>query len=194
MSAKPTPPPAPTVKAPAPAPKATPVVPKADTAPTPSETLNKLAHAPANAINQAQDVIASRRADGQARIDAAVVGEDLPDTQKNPADGASAKAAPRTASTPAVATTTTTIAPNVSATTPLDAAPEANGSFRAFVANAKVSGVFQGTPARAVINGKLSRAGDIVEPTLGITFTGIDSEKRHLVFKDKSGATVSRRF
>ena len=178
--------PTPTVKStPPPAP-----VPKSDPAPTPSETLNKLAHAPKNAIDQAQEAIATRRASGQARIDAASIGEDLPDQPRTPAadSGQPAKAATKTA------TTTTTIAPNVSATTTMEAAPEATAPFRSFVANAKVSGVFQGSPARAVINGKLTRAGDVVDPGLGITFDGIDSERRHLVFKDKTGATVSRRF
>ena len=164
--------------------------PKSDPAPTPSDTLNKLAHAPANAINQAQDAIATRRASGQARIDAASIGEDLPDRPATPPAAASTPKAP---AAPA-ATTATTIAPNVTATTSLEAAPEASAPFRSFVANAQVSGVFQGTPARAVINGKLTRAGDIVDPGLGILFNGIDSERRQLVFKDKTGATVSRRF
>jgi hypothetical protein len=176
--------PTPTVKSSPPTPAA---VPPSDPSPTPSETLNKLAHAPANAINQAQEAIATRRASGQARIDAASIGEDLPDRPATSAD--SGKAGGR-----APATTTTTIAPNVTATTAMEAAPEATAPFRSFVANAKVSGVFQGTPSRAVINGKLTRAGDVVEPGLGITFTGIDSDRRHLVFKDRTGATVSRRF
>lgn len=172
-------------------PKAPPA-PKSDPAPTPSDTLNKLAHAPANAINQAQDTIAARRASGQARIDAASVGEDLPEQPATPAAGApAAKSAPRAATS---STATTTIAPNVVATTQLDAVPEAAAPFRSFVANAKVSGVFQGNPSRAVINGKLTRAGDVVDSTLGITFNGVDSERRHLVFKDKTGATVSRRY
>jgi cytoskeletal protein RodZ len=186
MPQKATPAPTPTVKStPPPAP-----VPKSDPAPTPSETLNKLAHAPKNAIDQAQEAIATRRASGQARIDAASIGEDLPDQPRPPAAGSSQppKAAPK------ATTTTTTIAPNVSATTKMEAAPEATAPFRSFVANAKVSGVFQGSPARAVINGKLTRAGDVADPGLGITFEGIDSERRQLVFKDKTGATVSRRF
>lgn len=189
MPQKAAPAPTPTVKStPPPAP-----VPKSDPAPTPSETLNKLAHAPKNAIDQAQEVIAARRASGQTRIDAASIGEDLPDKPATPATAASQPVkAPAKSAT--ASTTTTTNAPNVSATTMMEAAPEATVPFRSFVANAKVSGVFQGSPSRAVINGKLTRAGDIVEPGLGITFTGIDSERRQLVFKDKTGATVSRRF
>jgi cytoskeletal protein RodZ len=179
--------PTPTVKSsPPPA-----VVAQPDTAPTPSDTLNKLAHAPANAINKAQGAIETRRASGQARIDAASIGEDLPD--RPAATAAAADPAAKSAATP-TATTTTSVAPNVTATTAVVAAPEASAPFRSYVANAKVSGVFQGTPARVVINGKLTRAGDVVDPGLGIVFDGIDSGRRHLVFKDQSGATVSRRF
>jgi cytoskeletal protein RodZ len=175
----------PAAKAVGPAPATTP-------APTPSETLNKLAHVPANAINQAQEAIATRRASGQARIDAASIGEDLPTPTAGaaPAEVAKQPATPR-ADAP---TTSTTIAPGVAATTQLAAGAEASQPFRSFVANAKVSGVFQGTPSRAVINGRLMRAGEVVDGTLGITFEGVDAERRHLVFKDKSGATVSRRF
>ena len=76
----------------------------------------------------------------------------------------------------------------------VDAAAEANAAFRSFVANAKISGVFQGTPSRVVINGRLIREGEVVDPPLGIIFNGIDANRHQLVFKDKSGATVSRRF
>ncbi len=173
--------------------KATPA-PSAATAPTPSETLNKLAHAPANAINQAQEAIANRRASGQARVDAAVNGEDAPTQAFGPAPAAPIKQGATAPRAGAPATTSTNVSPNVTATTQLDAAPEANAAFRSFVANAKVSGVFQGTPARAVINGKLTRAGEVVDPALGISFDGVDSDRRQLVFKDRAGATVSRRF
>jgi hypothetical protein len=185
---------APAPAAPEPAKKAGTPAPVASTPLTPSETLNKLAHAPANAINQAQDAIATRRASGQARIDAASIGEDLPDpppgtppatTAKQPADAR--RASP-------TATTTTKVSPGVTATTQMEAAAEASAPFRSFVANAKVSGIFQGNPSRAVINGRLIRMGEVVDPTLGIIFEGIDSQGRHLVFKDRSGATVSRRF
>ena len=92
-------------------------------------------------------------------------------------------------------TATTNVGRNVVATTDqVEAAPEANSAFRSYVANAKVSGVFQGTPARAVINGKLTRAGETADPGLGIMFDSLDPEKRLLIFKDKSGATVSRRY
>jgi hypothetical protein len=90
--------------------------------------------------------------------------------------------------------TQTTLAPGVSATTELDAAPEASAAFKNFVANAKISGVFQGSPARMFINGRLARTGELVDEGLGVVFDSLDVDKRQVVFKDKSGAIVTRRY
>ena len=46
----------------------------------------------------------------------------------------------------------------MSAPVSVEAAPEVTPEFRAFVVGARISGIFQGNPARAVINGKLRRA------------------------------------
>ncbi len=90
---------------------------------------------------------------------------------------------------------TTDLAPGVTVTTEgVQAEVEASQSFRTFVADAKVSGVFQGTPARAFINGRLVRAGEVVDSSLGIRFDSVDVENRNIVFKDTSGAKVSRRY
>lgn len=163
-------------------------------APTPSETLNKLAQVPVNAINKAQDALAARRASGQDRVDAAANGEDLPGKTLGVPPAAPIKPATSANAAPHTTTSVTTVAPGLSATTPVEAAPEANPEFRAYIVNARVSGVFQGNPARAVINGRLIRAGETVDAGLGITFDGIDSDRRNLMFKDRSGATVARRF
>lgn len=195
------PPPPPVVKTKAPVtPKAgAPVAPKAPVAATPapatppatapgplSPTLDAIAHAPAKAIGKAQDAIDARRASGQDRVDGALVGADV-------ADKPAAPAAPKTT------TAKTAVTRGVSATTSLEAATEASAEFRSFVANAKISGVFpgdraQGVPSRAMINGRLVRSGETVDGGLGILFDGADPEKRHLLFKDKSGAVVARRY
>jgi hypothetical protein len=94
-----------------------------------------------------------------------------------------------------VTTAVTKVARGVTATTQLEyAAAEASAEFRTFVASAKVSGVFQGTPARAMINGRLVRAGESVSTALGIRFDGVDPAKRHLIFKDRNGAIVARKY
>ncbi|MEO6246361.1 MAG: hypothetical protein ABIQ12_13080 [Opitutaceae bacterium] len=159
---------------------------------TPSETLNKLAHAPAAAIDKAQEALTARRAGGQTRVDAAAVGEDAPEKPK------------ATVATPAVSKpkpvapprppTMAPVRPGLAASVQLEAGPDASPEFRTFVANAKVSGVFQGAPSRAMINGKLTRAGETVEPGLGIIFDGLDTEKKYLIFRDRSGAIISRRY
>jgi hypothetical protein len=148
--------------------------------------LNKVAHAPKQAVDKAQAAIDARRASGQSRIDAAVEGEEPPQKTAN---------AP---TKPAVTTSSasTQVAQGVTATVPIQATPEASAAFRAFVQNAKIQGVVFGvTPARAQINGQLARAGiTVVDNALGITFDSVDIEKKLLIFKDRTGATVSKRF
>jgi hypothetical protein len=185
-AATPAPAPAAVSKPAAPAP-----LPAAAAPATPSATLNALAHAPVNAINKAQGAIETRRASGQTNIGAALTEQELAD---KPAVAATTATEPKTsASKPPTARTS--ITRGVSATTDLEvAAVEASPEFRSFVANAKVSGVFQGSPARAFINGRMARTGDTVEPTLGIIFDGVEPVKRHLLFKDKSGAVVARKY
>lgn len=161
--------------------------------PTPSDTLNKLAHAPAAAINKAQDALAARRASGQTRVDAAAAGDDIPDRPKSAPAAIStpAKPAPPPVKAPA---TMAPVAPGLAASVAVEAAPDASPAFRTFVANAKVSGVFQGAPARAMINGKLTRVGETADLSLGAIFHAVDPDRRQLIFKDRSGATVSRKY
>ncbi|MDP3071212.1 MAG: hypothetical protein Q8N18_13060 [Opitutaceae bacterium] len=152
--------------------------------PNPTETLNQIAHIPVNAINKAQDVIAARRASGQTRVDAAALGEDQPD-----------KPAPKplAAPPPNTALAMTAVAPGLAATTRVEAA-SASPAFVAWVVNAKINGIFQGTPARAMINGRLVRAGEIVDPALGISFDHIEADRKQIIFKDTTGATVVRKY
>lgn len=179
------------VSAPASAPAASATGPSvvASAAASGSDALNKLAHAPANAINKAQDAIAARRASGQSRIDAASVGEDAP--QKPISSTADKSGARAPAASPAASGATSSYAGG--AATAVDAAPEASAAFRKFVTTAKISGIFHGTPARAVINGRLARSGDVIDEGLGIIFEGVDNEHHRLVFKDSTGAVVQRK-
>ncbi len=62
------------------------------------------------------------------------------------------------------------------------------------MANAKISGIFQGATPRALINGRTVRVGQMVDEGLGAVFEGINSETKEIIFKDKTGATVSRRY
>jgi hypothetical protein len=154
-------------------------------APVPSDPGTNIGHAPKQAIDKAQGAVDARNASGQTNIDGAAGTE--PTTK-----GGTPKAV---VVAPKSTTATTTIAPGVTATTDIDAAAEATAAFRSWVANAKLSSVVWGaTPARAFINGRLVRAGDTVDAGLGIKFDGVNAEKMQLIFKDKSGATVMRRY
>ena len=95
----------------------------------------------------------------------------------------------------AVASATSELAPGITVTTDsVEAVPDANAAFRTFVANAKISGVFQGSPPRAFINGRLIRAGETIDAALGIRFESVDQSTKNIIFKDTSGATVSRHY
>lgn len=180
---KPPPPPAPVAKkAPAnpnPANKAPGTTPGA----TPSDTLNKIAQTPKAAIDKAQAAIDARRASGQSKVDALAEGSEPP--QKTAP--APQKAAPK------VATATKTIAPGITATTEIDATAEASPAFRAWVANMKIGAVVWGD-AKFTLNGRIVRQGQIVDNALGIKFDSINVEKKQLIFKDPTGATVTRGF
>ncbi len=195
LTPPPTPPP-PAAKPKAATPTASTAVPKAaGPVPTPAvapgtatqpSTLDQIAHAPANAVNKAKSAIDARKASGQTNIDGAAAGTGLADKPAVAPSAANPKAPP--------ATGVKSLGGGLSATTPLDAGAEASPEFRSFVANAKISGVFQGAPSRAFINGRMSRSGETVDLTLGIIFDGVDPVKRHLIFKDKSGAIVARKY
>ncbi|MFO1446897.1 MAG: hypothetical protein U1F61_01870 [Opitutaceae bacterium] len=68
----------------------------------------------------------------------------------------------------------------------------ANPEYIAFVEATRISGVFQGDPPRALINGRTLRAGTLVDATLGIYFHGLDSERRQIVFRDTRGVLIRK--
>jgi hypothetical protein len=171
-------------KAPSVATPATTVAPRAV---TPSETLNALASVPAQAIQKAQDVLASRQEKVGSVVDD-IVAEKGSIAPTPPRSSAPVPVSP---STMAGTTATTTVAPGLSASMPIAAAEDASAAFREFVANAKISGVAE---TRALINGRLVRTGEIVDPALGIRFHTVDRETKQLIFRDFSGAQVGRRY
>jgi len=175
----PPPPPPPVVRKsqpPAPAPK---VKPAAPTVPLPGQGM----------IDAGQNAVTARRAKEQERVDALLTGQDVSN------QGTGATPPPPPASKVTTATATTTIAPGITATSAtLQVEGTASPAFRSFVANSKISGVFQGTPVRAFINGTLYRAGDVVSLTLGIRFAGIDADAKTITFRDDTGATVTRKY
>jgi hypothetical protein len=89
----------------------------------------------------------------------------------------------------------TTVAPGVTAKTGVNmSVSNASPAFRSFVANAKITGVFQGRDPRAVINGKVTHVGGLVDHTLGVVFHSIDPQRKHIIFMDKTGAIATRKY
>lgn len=178
------PPPPPVVKKAAPAQtpppqsKAQPPATAAPAVPLPGQEL----------IDAGQSAINAKRAKEQARVDALAAGENPPEKPVAPPP---AKPPP----SPTAATATTTLAPGVSATsTSVLATGPASAAFRSFVANSKIGGVRPGTPARALINNALYRAGDVVNTSLGVRFDSVDAEARTITFRDETGAVVTRKY
>lgn len=152
---------------------------------TPSDTLNNLAHAPVNAVNKAKGAVAARDASGQSRVEPVVGGDDL-------ANKPAATDAVKQPSRPA--TSVTSLGPGLSASAGGDAGAEVTPAYKAFISNAKINSVIGGNSPKATINGRVIRPGEMVDGTLGIVLEGVDVEARQLIFKDKAGAVVARRY
>jgi hypothetical protein len=60
-------------------------------------------------------------------------------------------------------------------------------AFRAWVDGVQISGVVSGRSPRAIINGRLVKMGDVIEPNQGIVFDGVDSERKEVVFRTNNG-------
>jgi len=105
------------------------------------------------------------------------------------------KPAPKAVIAPAAAAATTNLGGGMSATTTDDViATDASPAFRSWVATAKIGGVFQGSSPRVLINGRTVRAGAVVDDGLGIIFESVDVDNKMILFKDGTGAVVSRHY
>lgn len=72
--------------------------------------------------------------------------------------------------------------------------PRASAAFFFWVVKLNVSGITQSKPARLLLNGRLTHEGDEVNRPLGIVFAQLDSANKLLIFKDATGATVTRSY
>jgi hypothetical protein len=115
----------------------------------------------------------------------------LSDTPTSPVKSAAAPAAMVTSPAAKPTAVTPTPAPEPEAELPPSPPSEA---FRQFVIGMRLNGVFQGENARAMLNGKMYHLGDVVDAKLGITFFKFDVENKQLIFRDTTGAIMTRRF
>ncbi len=149
----------------------------------------------ASSIGKAKDGSATRKAGEQARVDGLANGQEAPKSMEMVAASSVGVRRPLVeSSVPAAAPTT--LAPGVTMQTgaTVSGGADASADFRNFVAAARITGEFQGTPSRAFINGRLMRAGELVDPTMGIIFERVDGAKKEIVFRDGSGAVVTRKY
>jgi hypothetical protein len=72
--------------------------------------------------------------------------------------------------------------------------PRASAAFFFWTVNLNVSGITQSKPARLLLNNRLAYEGDLVNRSLGITFVQLDAANQLLVFRDQSGAVVTRSY
>jgi hypothetical protein len=180
-------------------PTAAPEHPKAG--PTPSETINQIGAAPKETINRAQAILDKAAAAEQAQMPSdddrsatVVTPPNAPVTPK-PTPVAAKPTTKKNDPTASAERVSTEIAPGVTASirsVTTNGAPSA--AFKAWVANAKINGVFQGATPRILINGRTVGAGLIVDEGLEITFEGVDAQSKTIVFHDASGARVTRHY
>lgn len=163
---------------------------------TPSETLNQIAAAPKQMIDKAQGVVAARRGLEQDRVDAVLEGKEPPDKRflDTPLPGHFGGQPPPAPTQTAVETESSSLPASGSPTSELTASAPVSDEFRIFVSSARINGVFQGNPPRALINGRTFRAGEAADNALGIVFDSVDPDKKTITFKDRTGATITRKY
>ena len=74
------------------------------------------------------------------------------------------------------------------------AGPVVRASFLYWVVNQNISGVFQSPPHRIMLDKRLVYEGQEINPALGITFDHLDLANKLIVFRDKTGALVTRSY
>lgn len=178
----------------------------AEDGPTPFKAINQILAIPAQAIGKTKDVVAAN--DARVGVLDKVIAESE-GKHLNP-DGTPAKSAADAPIDPTTATPTVWATP-VEKPAPLlseiklggglviasaspPGAPAASQPFLYWVAGLKISGVLQGSPARIRLNNWLTREGEVVNPALGITFDHLEPARKLIVFRDGSGALVTRNY
>ncbi len=98
------------------------------------------------------------------------------------------------ASEPVAAVTPQEPTRGVAAATNVAARPAPTAEFRGIVERFKITGVVQGAPVRAIIDGRLVKTGDLVDAKRDIRLVGQDVAARRLIFEDRNTAQTSARY
>ena len=156
-------------------------------------TAQAVGEMPAKLITKAQDTVIAKRASEQSRIDPLAEG-------REPVAVTVATAPPAVVPKPPVPpeppepTVTASLPKPPKVKEPPPPTPIASLAFRAWVDSAKITGVLEGATPRAIINGRLARPGEPMDPTLGIVFARVDIGRRQIIFSDHSGAMVGKSY
>lgn len=176
------------------------------------QKLEQAAQLTSKAVNDAKQALVGARDKEQARVDAVLDGKEpsgeravgnvtpgelqLKLREKNsalPAPAPAEAAAPSPAPVQAVTAYAGGAKPAVEASA-APQAPQPSAKLLRYAEGIHVTGVFQGTPARALIDGRLVREGELVDPALGIKFADVDPQAKQLVLEEGSGARVRVRY
>jgi hypothetical protein len=168
---------------------------KEDTAAPQSEAGRLIAKAKAVASAQADEINAVT---DEATGDTAAAHPKAVPTAAN-AKGTPANAGANLNAIPTAAPSATSVAqtparPVAHEPEPKKAPPAPSAEFRTIIVNLRVNGVFQGAHPRALLNGRLMNAGEILDQTMMIRFTGIDAVHKQLLFEDGTGAQMQRHY
>ena len=123
----------------------------------------------------------------QQAQDAAAAHDDVTDAVDTAIDGDVPVEDTLVAETPRVIIDT-----SVESVTPTAVQP--SQAFQTWVSSAVISGVRESTEPRAFINSLLVKRGDTVDAQLGIIFDNVDAERNLVIFKDRTGAIVGKRY
>ncbi len=154
----------------------------------PSASIQAVAEMPAKLITKAQDTITAKRESEQSRIDPLAEGRESSIT---PVLGSHLAADSNLS--PSLLSTVPSPLLNPSKDSEVQVPlPLASQAFRAWVDSAKITSVLEGVASRAIINGRLARANELVDVALGIVLDHVDTSHRQIIFRDHSGALVGK--
>ena len=139
-----------------------------------------------------QNTLNERREREQDRVDAVIEGREPSDKRALDTPPPSALMKSESQPTPPVSVSTARNQLNPAPAIELPAA--AGQAFRRWADSVVISGVFQGNPPRILIGGRTLRPGDVADASLGIVFEGIDAERKVVTFRDRSGATTTKKY
>lgn len=177
------------------------------------DKLEQASKLPGKAIDDAKQAMAGANGKEQARVDAIANGQDVPEGRAidTPPPGKLMPAVekppvvpdkgvvnrapalpppPPVLVDPAVASSLEAPVPTAASADAEVVRPAPSARFVRYADALKVSGVFQGSPARALVDGRLVREGDVVDPVLGVRFKGVDADEKQLILEDATTAQV----